>query len=152
MPAIHGRTQIRNAFVQALTSANISGINARVYSGRQRPLSQSDVDCLLVSTNTDDVSYSSTSPEREEQRNLAMQVRIERRVSSVDDAEALLDAIALAVEHVFASSTLGGLVQGIDLVRTEIGSPTEGEANFANATLHFDVWWGCRESTPETIA
>lgn len=144
----HGRQQIRDAAVSAVTGLPITGSN--VYSGRA--YRKVKLPCLSVYTPTEaaspgeDLVMGSTKQER----TLVLEiVATAKKRADIDD---YLDDICADVEAAIAAdATLAGLVKTIAYVGTEIELTGELEDDAGNAAMRWEVVYRVDQADPETI-
>jgi hypothetical protein len=105
---MHARQAIREAAAAAVTGLALTG--ARVFQSRMR--AQDELPCLLVTTNSEDVSREDLGDM--EQRDIEIEfLGVAKAASNVDDT---LDTIAEQVETALgANNTLGGNVKRMQL-------------------------------------
>lgn len=103
----HARTQIRQAVATLLTGLATTG--ARVFQSRMRPQKDADLPCLLVTTESEDISGDTFGDTQD--RRLTVIVRgIALNSAALDQT---LDQIALEVETAMATS--GANLRKIDV-------------------------------------
>ena len=100
----HMRRQIREAAAVLLTGLATTG--ARVYQSRVYALRDSDMPCLLITTDDETIS-ASTIGSLQLERSLKLTVRaVAKATANLDD---MLDQILAEVEVALNGNTLGGL-------------------------------------------
>ena len=100
----HMRRQIREAAAALLTGLATTG--ARVYQSRVYALRDSDMPCLLITTDDETIS-ASTIGSLQLERSLKLTVRaVAKATANLDD---MLDQILAEVEVALNGNTLGGL-------------------------------------------
>lgn len=110
----HVRQQLRDAAVTALTGLTTTG--ARVYPSRLLPLRDTDLPCLLVQTNDEEIIGADVHGVLQE-RTLRLVVRCAAKITgTLDDT---LDAMIAEVEAALDAQTFGGLAKSVNL--TSIG-------------------------------
>lgn len=149
--ADHLRTQIRDAFVTALTGLSTTG--NRVEVGRATPIAADAQPTLLVDVGGEAIVNSSVlaRASRIQERTLEVVVRAAVKTAAgtyLDD----LDQIAKEVEIALAGAqTLGGLCKSIqprDFDEPEIDGT--GNKTVAVMAMHFDVLYFAALNAPDT--
>lgn len=145
----HARQQIREAAAGIVTGLTTTGSN--VYQSRAYALGTSELPCLLVYTNTEEVVGPQTigSPRRIE-RDLELVIQgIHRNETGLDDR---LDTIASEVETAIAADpTLGLNVVDTLLARTDIEYDVETDKPIGSVILRFIVRYITAETAPDTL-
>ena len=135
--ANHMRQQIREAAAALVTGLATTG--ARVYQSRVYPLRDSDLPCLLVTTDDEDISNSSIDSMLLE-RTLQLRVRAcQKLTANLDDS---LDQMVKEVEQVLNASSLGGLckplaIQSIRIVMDDSLDKPVGSADMSFFTTYY---------------
>jgi hypothetical protein len=143
----HGRTQIRNALVTALTGLTTTG--ARVFAHRIHPVTDAELPCLMISTDAEQVVYASLKSPRHQVRELTASVRILARATS--NLTTTLDTSCTEIEAaILANLSLGGVCRDIRIDRTDITLDDGAERPTGMATLTLIIEWATREGVPET--
>jgi hypothetical protein len=130
--ADHLRRQIREAAAILVTGLATTG--ARVYQSRVYPLRDSDLPCLLVNTDDEDISNSSIDSMLLE-RTLQLRVRAcQKLTANLDDS---LDQMVKEVEQVLNASSLGGLCKplGIQSIRIAMDDTLDKPVGSADMTF-----------------
>lgn len=142
----HARQQIREAAATALTGLATTG--SRVYQSRVHPLADSNLPCLLVNTDDEQLDQASIGMPPLLQRQLELRVRAVAKVTaSLDDT---LDAMLAEVETVLGNTTLGGKVKVLapQAIRVAI---EQGEKPVGIAELIYVATYHTAQNAPETI-
>lgn len=135
--ADHLRRQIREAAATLVTGLATTG--AKVYQSRVYPLRDSDLPCLLVTTDDEDINNSSIDSMLLE-RNLQLRVRACQKLNAnLDDS---LDQMVKEVEQVLNASSLGGLckplsIQSIRIVMEDTLDKPIGSADISFLTTYY---------------
>lgn len=130
--ANHVRQQLREAVATAVTSLTTTG--TRVYQSRYYPLQTSELPCLVISTDGDQVENLTVHSPSEQQR--TTRVRIDgyaRSVSSVDDT---LDLISKEVEIAISSSSTA-IVKGLMYIGSQIDTEVIGDQPVGKVSMLF---------------
>lgn len=145
--ANHLRQQIREAVATQLSG--LTTTSTRVYQSRLHPLSDSNLPCLLVSTEDEEVRAVGLHSQPLLERTVRLTVRgVAKAVSNVDD---LLDTMAKEVETAIgtaADQTFGGLVKRIDLtgLRAEMDDGLEKPVGIVS--IFYNVVYFCHAGAP----
>ena len=148
----HPRTLIREA-VAALLSANLPKVDARITASRisihrSTPLFAGKLPAILIYTRDERIEDQPNADPGLRYRKLELSVEI---IASGDAAAEEADVLAQAVEAILdADETLGLLVEGTRLTRTEVDQGGEGDTPVLAARLSFEVsYWTRPAETPE---
>jgi len=140
----HPRTLIREA-VAALLSANLPKVDARITASRisihrSTPLFAGKLPAVLIYTRDERIEEQPHADPGLRYRKLDLSVEI---ITSGDAAAEEADVLAQAVEAILdADETLGLLVEGTRLTRTEVDQGGEGDTPVLAARLSFEVsYW-----------
>lgn len=141
----HARTQIRQA-VKALL-LNIPNFNGNVFTSRFSNLQRGE----LPSANVFCLQESSTPADiHNEAIDRTLQVGISIKTAT-DDMDDVLDDLAELVEiQLDSNSTLGGIVQSLSLVGTQIQINEDGAEPVGEALLQYQVKYGTEFGDPST--
>ena len=96
--ANHVRRQLREAVATAVTGLTTTG--ARVYQSRVYPLQTTDLPCLVVTSDGDDIEYLTLNTPAQQQRETT--IRIEAYVRGTADVDDTMDLISKEVEIAIA--------------------------------------------------
>ena len=141
----HVRTQLRDAVVTALTGLATTG--ARVFASRLLPLRDTDLPCLLVTTNDETIAGQDVHGVLLE-RALRIGVRCVAKVSgTLDDT---LDTMIAEVEITLAGETFGGLAKIVDLTAIGIDMDDSLEKPAGVAELSYTVTYYTATGVPGT--
>lgn len=146
MPATHARQQIREAIATAVTG--LTTTSTRVFQSRMRPASDSQLPCLLVTTDGEDID---TTVQARQARMLTVMVRaIAKSSSGLDDT---LDQMALEVETAVAGAgSLGGKVPGgMELRRIDIEFDDTTDKPVGVASMEFRAGYFVSAGSPGTF-
>ena len=144
---MHVRRLIVLAVVARLSQ--VPGVTA-VKAGRAAPMPVASAPYLLVYARGEE-SRSTTLDDddaRRLQRDLVLAIDIV--TASADDDDAATDALALEVEMAMAAdTTLGGLVEDLELRRTDLDARAEGETRTGRARLEYLVAYHTSVTRPD---
>ena len=147
----HPRTLIREA-VAALLSANLPKVDpritpARISIHRSTPLFAGKLPAILIYTRDECIEEQPNADPGLRYRKLELSVEI---IASGDAAAEEADVLAQAVEATLdADETLGLLVEGTRLTRTEVDQGGEGDTPVLAARLSFEVSYWTRPVVDE---
>lgn len=142
----HVRQQIREAAALAITGLSITA--ARVFQSRLRPLTDADLPCLLISTNSEQIQSDYASADGPLSRTLTLTVRgVAKATATLDDT---LDSIAAEVETVLNSHRLGGLVKSFELQTINVEMDDALEKPVGIITLEFTTLYFTSPASPGT--
>ena len=147
----HPRTLIREA-VAALLSANLQKVDpritpARISIHRSTPLFAGKLPAILIYTRDERIEEQPNADPGLRYRKLELSVEI---IASGDAAAEEADLLAQAVEAILdADETLGLLVEGTRLTRTEVDQGGEGDTPVLAARLSFEVSYWTRPVVDE---
>ena len=131
--ANHARQQLREAVAAAVTSLTTTGAN--VFQSRFYPLQVSELPCLIVTTDGDNVENITVHNPVQQQR--ATRVRIDgyaRSVSSVDDT---LDTISKEVETAIANAS-SSVVKGLMYTGCQVDIEVVGDQPAGKVSMIFE--------------
>ncbi len=144
------RSQIRAAVITKLTGLPTTGAN--VFQTRVWPVNDTELPCLLVTTDADVVnSYSEGSvvgnTPRDVNRTMHLTVQAVVRGAVIDDP---LDQICLEVEKALAADRfLGGLSVNVTLADTRIQFKGDGEKPTGEASMSYQIEYWVLDTTPD---
>ena len=147
----HPRTLIREA-VAALLSANLPKVDARITPARisihrSTPLFAGKLPAILIYTRDERIEEQPNADPGLRYRKLELSVEI---IASGDAAAEEADVLAQAVEATLdLDETLGLLVEGTRLTRTEVDQGGEGDTSVLAARLSFEVSYWTRPVVDE---
>lgn len=147
----HPRTLIREA-VAALLSANLQKVDpritpARISIHRSTPLFAGKLPAILIYTRDERIEEQPNADPGLRYRKLELSVEI---IASGDAAAEEADVLAQAVEAILdADETLGLLVEGTRLTRTEVDQGGEGDTPVLAARLSFEISYWTRPVVDE---
>ena len=148
----HPRTQIREAVKERL-SANLPKVDpritpARISIQRSTPLFAGKLPAILIYTRDERIEDQPHADPGLRYRKLELSVEI---IASGETAAEEADILALAVEAVLdTDETLGLLVEGTRLTRTEVDQGGEGDTPVLAVRLSFEVsYWTQPVAAPE---
>ena len=147
----HPRTLIREA-VAALLSANLPKVDARITASRisihrSTPLFAGKLPAILIYTHDERIEEQPNAAPGLRYRKLELSVEI---IASGDAAAEEADVLAQAVEATLdLDETLGLLVEGTRLTRTEVDQGGEGDTPVLAARLSFEVSYWTRPVVDE---
>ncbi len=149
----HPRTLIREA-VAAQLSANLPKVDARITPARisihrSTPLFAGKLPAILIYTHDERIEEHPNADPGLRYRKLELSVEI---IASGDAAAEEADVLAQAVEAILdADETLGLLVEGTRLTRTEVDQGGEGDTPVLAARLSFEVSYWTRPVTDDGV-
>ena len=148
----HPRTLIREAVKERLV-AQLPAIDPRITAARisihrSTPLFAGKLPAILIYTRDERIEEQPNADPGLRYRKLELSVEI---IASGDAAAEEADILAQAVEATLdADETLGLLVEGTQLTRTEVDQDGEGDTPVLAARLSFEVsYWTRPVETPE---
>lgn len=142
----HVRKQIREAVAAAVTGLATTG--ARVFQSRVYPLKESDLPCLLVNTDEEDVASDVGITALTLERTLRLTVRgVAMATANLDDT---LDATLEEVEAVLNGNTLGGLAKQCVLSGVRVQMSAELDKPAGEIEMAFTVTYYTAGSAPGT--
>lgn len=146
--ANHARQQVREALSTIVTG--LTTTQGRVFQSRVYPVDESELPCLLVTTDEEENEYLNTNYPSAVQRSITATVKaVVENIADLDDA---VDNICKEVEiAVHADITLGGIVSSVHLASTEIEIDTEGKKPVGVATMLFACVVFTLETTPDVL-
>lgn len=135
----HPRSAIRAAVRDRLAAA-LPDLAARIYVQRATPLVRERLPAIMIYARDERIDEAYTADPGARRRVLTLAVEI---VAAGRDAHDAADALAAAVESALeADETLGGLLEGSRLMRTEMEMDGDGETPiFACRLLIEAVYW-----------
>ena len=148
----HPRTLIREA-VAALLSANLPKVDPRITASRisihrSTPLFAGKLPAILIYTRDERIEEQPNADPGLRYRKLELSVEI---IASGEAAAEEADVLAQSVEAVLdADETLGLLVEGTRLTRTEVDQGGEGDTPVLAACLSFEVSYWTRPVADES--
>lgn len=144
----HGRQQVRDAVVTAVTGLTTTG--TRVYSGRVFPLSRLRLPALFVYSLEEEVVEEQGVMGLEQLRKLTVAVEVLTEANeSLDDA---VDQICAEVEiAIHADTTLGGVSKWIEYTGVEITLEDGGQKAVGSAQMTFAAEYRVDAVDPETL-
>ena len=148
----HPRTLIREAvaarLIESLPKVDARITPARISIHRSTPLFAGKLPAILIYTRDERIEDQPNADPGLRYRKLELSVEI---IASGDAAAEEADVLAQAVEAILdADETLGLLVEGTRLTRTEVDQGGEGDTPVLAARLSFEVsYWTRPAETPE---
>lgn len=142
----HARQQIREAVATALTG--LTTTSTRVHQSRMRPVGDTGLPCLLVSTDTEEITQ---SMQTRLYRDLTITVRgFAKATANLDDT---LDTIASEVEMAMQSAgTLSGKTSsGLVLRRIDVDMDDTLDKPAGVIALQYQAQYFTAAGTPGTI-
>jgi hypothetical protein len=143
----HVRKQLREAIAALVTGLTTTG--SRVFQSRVYPLQESELPCLKVMTDSENVEYLTIHKPRMQKKTISVTIQaIAKAVADLDDT---LDEICRQVEVVLATNqTVSGLANALRLNGTNISLDGGGDQPVGVASMSFEVEIYCLETTPDT--
>lgn len=148
--ANHVRRQIRDAAVVLLTGLSITG--SRVYKSRVQRLESTDLPCLLVNTDSEQIEAQTIvlNAVLERQLNLSVRILVQNSTTFDDVVDAIIKDIEIAINASSASKTLNGLAENIEMKNIEVSVDATGEQPIAEVTLTFLVTYYTLANAPDS--
>jgi hypothetical protein len=142
---MHGRQQIRDAAIQAITGLALTG--ARVFAGQIYPLQEAELPGICVYVNEESSQLvTRTTMSRD------LSLKIEIYVKSNDDFDAILDDIASDIEVAIASNiALNALVKDIHPSGLQKDLIKDGEKPIGIAVMSFYCSYFTAHNNPDII-
>lgn len=141
----HIRRQIRDNVVAAVTGLPLVG--GRVYKSRLYPLTAAQLPGLCVYTGDEQVSTSTISYPRTQER--SVEVRVEVFVSAADGYDDTADAVIEQVEVAVSDDvTRGGVAKDTRLSAIRTTMTADGESPVVVAVMVYDVRYTAKENAP----
>lgn len=142
--ANHVRQQVREAVATAVTGLTTTG--SRVFQSRVYQLQETDLPCLIVTTDGDTREYLTAHNPAEVEVTIA--VRIDgyaRAISNLDDT---LDLISKEVEIAMAGSSLADF---IELAGTQIDQSVTGKQPVGIVSMVYRIKTCIMNNAPDTV-
>lgn len=130
--ANHVRQQLREAVATAVTGLSTTG--SRVYQSRVYPLTDSNLPCLLVTSDGDKSEAITVHSPYQQER--ATTIRIEGIAKAVSNIDDTLDTISKEVETAIAGSSTA-IVKGLFYQGAQIDYDGSGEQPIGKVTMIF---------------
>ena len=122
----HIRKQLRDRAKQAIESA----VHRPVFVNRTKQVSPNDLPCVVITTDTDQVSYQALNTTT---RDIALNIRVfEKALFDVDD---LLDGQCVKIENALIDDCLG--TSELQFTSTALDFFGEGDQPIAVATMQY---------------
>lgn len=149
--ANHARQQIREAAAALLTG--LATTSSRVYQSRIHPLGDTELPCLVITTNDETVERGNTGQSALLKRVLNLQVTAKAKATAnVDDTlDTIIKEVEIALNASVSANTLGGLAKQIDLSTLYVDMDGEGEMPVGQAVMNFNCYYMTPAATPDTI-
>lgn len=142
----HVRQQIREAAATLLTGLTSTG--ARVYQSRIYTLRDTDLPCLLITTDDEQDVTLGLNEYAAQERSLQLSIRcVSKQVADLDDK---LDTMLAEVETAIGNQTLGGKAKTLQLESITIEMSDELEKPVGIATAVFRITYYTATGTPAT--
>jgi len=147
--ANHVRKQSRDQAVSLLLGLSLTG--SRVYASRLQPLDNSELPCLLVNTDSENIAPQEVgnNPLLERQLDLKIKVLVQAASGFDATADSIMRDIEIKLNTAPASATLNGLVHGIELTGIEVNYDAEGAQPVAEAVMTFSVIYYTLAAAPD---
>lgn len=145
----HVRQQVREALATLLTSLTTTG--ARVYQSRIRPLKDTELPCLMISTNqeavvADDIHINSVL----ERRLTVLVTAVAKANSNLDDTlDTIIKEVEAKLNASVSANTLSGLIKYIVLNSLEIEMSADAEKPVGQAVMSFTVIYYTQAASPD---
>ena len=130
--ANHVRQQLREAVATAVTGLSTTG--SRVYQSRVYPLTDSNLPCLLVTSDGDKSEAITVHSPYQQER--ATTIRIEGVAKALSNIDDTLDTISKEVETAIAGSSTA-IVKGLFYQGAQIDYDGSGEQPIGKVTMIF---------------
>ena len=147
--ADHIRKQLREAVSTLLTGLTTTG--PRVFQSRVYVLNDTDLPCLVISTNEEQAEIGAMGFPSMLNRQLNLQVRaLAKANSNLDDTlDAMIKEVEIALNASIVANTLNGLVKDITLSNIFIDMNGEAESPMGQAVMSFTVLYKTQANTPD---
>lgn len=148
--ANHVRQQIREAAAALLLG--LTTTQARVFQSRVHVLNDSNLPCLLVSTNEEQAEIASIGFPSLLNRQLNLQVRAIAKANADlnDTLDNMIKEVEAALNASVAANTLSGLAKNIELNSIFIDMNADAEKTTGQAVISFNVNYKTSANTPDT--
>ncbi len=143
----HGRTQIRAALVTTLTGLTTTA--SRVFANRVHPVTDAELPCLLISTDSEEITHATLKQPRHQQRQLTATVRVLGRATSALDST-LDNSIEEIEQAIIGNPTLSGKCRDCRIERIDITLDDGAERPTGMATVSLAIDWAAIEGVPQT--
>lgn len=140
----HVRQQLREEVATVVTGLATTGVN--VFQSRKYPLQESELPCLIVTTEGDDVEKLTMNFPSLLERSTV--VRITAKARETVDVDDKIDDICAEVEIAIANATL--IAKSNDFIGTETDEDVVGNQSVGTATLTYQMKLHTLENAPET--
>lgn len=140
----HVRQQLRESVASAVTGLALTG--SRVFQSRVYPVQTTDLPCLVISTDGEDVEYLTIRSPSQQVREVI--VRIEATARANTDLDDTLDAICQQVEIAIAGASL--IAKSVQLSGTRIEINVLGDQPIGQATLIYRMKVYTLSNEPQT--
>ena len=149
--ANHLRQQIREAIATRLSGLATTG--TRVYQSRLHPLADSNLPCLLVNTDSEEIATLTLQPHPVMERNMTLLVRcVAKIVANLDDTlDTMLKEVETALGTV-ADPTYGGLVKSMVPTAINIEMDDALEKPVGIASLSYLITYYTADGSPTASA
>lgn len=149
--ANHLRQQIREAVATRLSG--LTTTSTRVYQSRLHPLVDSNLPCLLVNTDSEEIATLTLQPHPVMERDLTLAVRcVAKAVSNLDDTlDTMLKEVETALGTV-ADPTYGGIVKSMVPAGIDIEMDDGLEKPVGVATINYRVTYYTADGSPTASA
>ena len=143
----HARTQIRSAFVSAVTGLATTGTN--VYEWRAHSVESTKLPALVVSTREETVEHDTIGTPGDGGRMLTIECLVYARgATAYDTADQACAEVEAAIA---ADETLGGLCKSCRLQVTATEADAEPEALTVECLMEYSALYRVANDDPETI-
>lgn len=144
----HGRQQIRDAVVAAVTGLATTGNN--VFRTRIHPLEEASLPALLVYTLSETSDIDTMGRPRGQSR--VLRIGIEIAVQQLANIDNLMDTIAAEVEVAMASNApLNGMLHDLTLDSADVVKSGDGEVRMLGMQMTYSAQYRTREGSPATL-
>lgn len=144
--ANHVRQQLRESVATAVTGLSTTG--SRVYQSRVYPLTDSNLPCLLVTSDGDKSEAITVHSPYQQER--ATTIRIEGVAKAVSNIDDTLDTISKEVETAIANSSTA-IVKGLFYQGAQIDYDGSGEQPIGKVTMIFTKDLYTLSNAPDTL-
>lgn len=140
----HIRQQVRDQVASAISGLGLTG--ARVYKNRLYPLERTELPCLLVMTDAEEIEKLTANRPAVLQRMIA--VRIQGVAKANTDLDNTLDTISQQVETAIYGATMSS-VKSIELTGASINIDAIGEQPVGMVTMDYKVIAMTKDGSPQ---
>lgn len=141
----HIRQQVRDQVASTISGLGLTG--TRVYKNRLYPLERTELPCLLVMTDAEEIEQLTANRPAVLQRMIT--VRIQGVAKANTDLDNTLDTISQQVETAIYGATMSA-VKSIELTGASINIDSIGEQPVGMVTMDYKVIAMTKDGSPQT--